>query len=174
MAAFVCFMLALMLGVQNAGPSDRAAIQAAEDRQHGAGTRLTSVLISGGYAVARAAGGIHEGLRLTAGGWRVVCKLGMRLPSAGTLKRECGFSGLAALQLAADELANAAASQGQFTSAVRSERVAYQSAPAPLRPSEAARLQLLGQLSRQMQTGQITRTNAIRKWNELRLSVFLP
>ena len=174
MAAIVYVILAMMLGAQSAGPNDRAAIQAAEDQQHSAPTRLTSVLISGGYAVARGTGGIHDGLLLTPGGWRVVCRLGAGLPSAGTLKRKCGFSLSAAFQLAADEMANAAASQGEFTSAVRSERIAYHFAPAPMRPSESARLQLLNQLNQQMEIGQITRANAIRKWNELRLSVYLP
>lgn len=170
---FAQMILVLILGVQNAGPADRTAIQAAEDHRHGTDTRLTSVLISGPYAVARGEGGIHDGLELTAGGWRVVCKLG-RTTSAGALKRDCGFSTAAAMQLAADELANAAAARGEFSAAVRSERIAYQFAPAHLRVPEAARLQLLNELNRQMQTGQIARPNAIRKWNELRLSAYLP
>ncbi|HLI97369.1 MAG TPA: hypothetical protein VKT72_14970 [Candidatus Baltobacteraceae bacterium] len=174
MAAFLYFILVVMVGVQSGTISDHSAIQVAEDQRHGAGTRLTSVLISGGYAVARGAGGIHDGLVLTPGGWRVACQLGGRMPNVSTLKRLCGFSTAAALQLAADELANAAAAQGQFSTAVRSEQTAYQAAPESLRPSEAARLQLLNQLSQQLQTGQSTRTNAIRKWNELRLSIFLP
>jgi hypothetical protein len=130
-------------------------------------------LTSRDSAIVRA-DGVHDGLKQTKGGWHIVCSLGAGVPTAKMLERECGFSSAAAMQLTADEAVNAAAGQGDFSSASKYEKAALQSVAAPLKPSEAARLQMLNELNQQMQIGQISRSDAIRKWNEVRLSVFLP
>jgi hypothetical protein len=165
--------LAVIVGAQSGEPAQRHAVQQAVAQRHGSETRLTSVLISGRFAVVRGEG-VHEGLRFSGNGWHVVCELGPGVSNSNALKRRCGFSAAAAMELSADEVANTAASAGEFTTAVSAERRAYRFAPPLLRAPEAARLQMLNQLNQQMQFGQITRAGAIRKWNELRFSLYLP
>ena len=167
-------VLFALIALQNPGQSDRQAIRTAVVSHHGSDVKLTSILISGDFAVARGAGGVHEGLRLTRDGWHVVCEVGAGPPSAHFLKRSCGFSSVAAIELSAVEAANAAAVRGEFSTAAGSQRTAYQAALPSVKPSEAARLRLLNQLNLQMQLGQISRADAIRKWNEMRYSVYLP
>jgi len=167
-------VLFALIALQNSGQSDRQAIQTAVASRHGSGVKLTSVLISGDFAVARGTGGVHEGLRLTRDGWHVVCEVGAGPASAHFLKHSCGFSSVAAIELSAVEAANAAAARGEFSTAAGSQKTAYQAALPSVKPSEAARLRLLNQLNFQMQLGQISRADAIRKWNELRYSVYLP
>src|SRR5579883_377541 len=167
-------VLFALIALQNSGQSDRQGIQTAVASRHGSGVKLTSVLISGDFAVARGTGGVHEGLRLTRDGWHVVCDVGAGPASAHFLKRSCGFSSVAAIELSAVEAANAAAVRGEFSTAAGSQRTAYQAALPSVKPSEAARLRLLNQLNLQMQLGQISRADAIRKWNEMRYSVYLP
>lgn len=174
MAVPAFFIALVLIGVQSAAPGSESAIQAAENQRHGIGATLTSLLVTGDYAVVRSAGGIHDGLRRSGGRWRVVCELGNGAPSATTLRRQCGFPSTAAMEFAALELANAAALHGQFAQAVKAETTAYQFAALPLRRPESERMQLLTQLKQQLETGQITRAEAIRKWSELRVAVFLP
>lgn len=177
MTVFAAFVFAIMLGAQSGGSMDRQAISQVAAQRHGAGTRLSSILISGPFAVIRgtsAAGGIHEGLRLERSGWRIVCDLGPQTAGADALMRECGFSDRRAAQLAADEAVNEAAARGRFSAAVAPAQRAYAFSLPATQKAEAARVQMLRQLNQQMQTGQISRADAIRKWNEMRFSWYLP
>jgi hypothetical protein len=164
-------MMVLLLAATTAVPPAVAYDRAAIGRI--VGKPLTSVLIVGSAAIARAQG-VHDGLKRTSGGWRVACRLGRGTSPARVLQTSCGFSKQAAAELAADESANAAASAGQFTIASTSERHAYQFAQASVKPAEAARLQLLNRLAHEMQMGEINRSQAIEQWNQLRFTFFLP
>lgn len=177
MHTFAALVLTLILGAQTTVPMDRQAISHAAVQRHGAGTKLSSILISGPFAVIRgtsASGAVHEGLRFERGGWRIVCDLGPQSPSADALMRQCGFSQQRALQLAADEAVNVAAASGRFAAAVAPAQRAYAFSLPATQKAEAARVQLLQQLNQQMRIGQISRADAIRKWNEMRFSWFLP
>lgn len=177
MPQLIAFVFALIVAAQSGGSMDAQAIRQAEIERHGAGTRLTSILISGPFAVTRgtsAAGAIHEGLRLERGGWRIVCDLGPQSASAAVLMQRCGFAEHRAGQLAADEAVNQAAERGAFSAAVAPAQRAYSFSLPATQKAEAARMQMLHQLNQQMQIGQISRADAIRKWNEMRFSWFLP
>jgi hypothetical protein len=156
--------------------SDQAAIEAAVTRGH-PGARVTSVFISGDFAVAQSETGgseIREGLSRQGVTWRVTCELPAGTLSSVTLSHRCRFSRTAAAQLSADIAANAAASQGRFAEAAASAQTAFSVAQPTTQSAEAARVQLLHTLSQQLQLGQISRSDAIHKWNEMRFSFFFP
>jgi hypothetical protein len=165
---------AAVLALQTTAATDRAAIQNAITQRDGVQAHVTSVIVSGNYAVARAEGGVHAGLRFSGGRWQVVCHLGAGTASAAVLRRSCGFSAIAAMETAGNEAVNAAASQGEFAAAASSQQAVFQIATPGMRASEAARLQLLRTLNQQTATGAITRADALRRWNELRFAFFLP
>jgi hypothetical protein len=176
MMVYAALVLAVTVAVQTS-PSPPPSIQAASTQRHGAGTHLTSVLISGSSAVVRGTANgtsIHDGLRLSHGTWRVVCTLEPGASSAAELQSSCGFPHAAAAQLSADEATNAAAAKGRFADAAASAQRAYEFASPPIRPAEAARLQLLRSLNEQMNLGTLPRSEAIIKWNEMRFSFFMP
>jgi len=177
MPVLAAFVFAIILGAQSGGPMDRQAIAQVAVERHGAGTRLSSILISGPFAVVRGAspaGAIHEGLRLGRSGWRIVCDIGPQSATVAVLLQRCGFAAQRAGQLAADEAVNEAAARGAFAAAVAPAQKAYSFSLPATQKAEAARVQLLQQLNQQIRIGQISRADAIRKWNEMRFSWFLP
>lgn len=155
---------------------DRAAIKHVETTRRGVTAHVTSIVVSGDYAIAHGvtgSGEFHDGLRLGTSGWSIVCALGKKDTTTAILNH-CGFPEDVALQLAEDELANDSVQQGDFTTAQLAEEHAFQLAPAPQKSSEMARAQLLAQLKTQLGAGQITRQQAIQKWNSFALTWFLP
>src|SRR5579864_6282076 len=100
------------LGLLGASAPVQVVIAHLEMHRHGGGTVVSSVMISGDYAVARGHVGsklFHDGLRESAGGWHAVCSLGAAAADPQALQNRCGFPIAAAVPLAADEAANAAA-----------------------------------------------------------------
>lgn len=173
LAALILAAAAASSAAANTSPSAIGAL----DRRYGSGTELTSLLVSGEYAVARAKSGdkaIHAGLHRAHGKWEVACEIDAPAATATFLEQKCGFSSAAARQLADDEVANAAAQSGHFSTAAASETAALHESLPETRAEEAARLQLLNTLNQQMSIGQISRPDAIRKWNEARFSMFFP
>ena len=155
----------------------RPAIQAAVAAHHGASVHINSIPISGSFAIVRGTSNsvaVHDGVRRTGSNWHVTCSLDAAPPAAAVLQKKCGFSDTAAAELAADDAANDAASKGDFAAASASEHSALVSSTAQTREAEAQRAQLLRNLNDQMNLGQISRPDAIRKWNEMRFSLYFP
>jgi hypothetical protein len=94
--------------------------------------------------------------------------------STEALQRGCGVPSAVAMHLAADEPVNLMASRGDFSAASSMQQTFVTSQPAPMTETERARLQQLRVLNQQMQTGQITRAQAIQQWNSFRYSWALP
>lgn len=177
MIALAALILAAAGGAQPAQSADRTAITAAAIARHGPHSQLDSVFVSGDFAVIRGTSGtaaFHDGLRRGGSAWHVTCALREAAPSSTTLARQCGFSQPASIQLAADDSANLAAEKGDFSRAAASEQKALQFASPESREVEAQRAQLLSTLNQQMNLGQISRPDAIQKWNEMRFSFYLP
>lgn len=175
-------LAAIVLALATAAPQDASsaeglAIEHVVAEHYGASTHLTSIVIDQSYALVRGVAGnrdVHDGLQLLRSGWKIVCSLGPADAHGRDVASRCGFPKHVAMQLAADEAVNAAVLRGDFSTAVSQEQIVYKVAAPEMRPSEAARLQYLDQLKRQMELGQITRAQAITKWNEVRWSWPLP
>lgn len=138
--------------------------------------QVTSVIVHGGYALASGrtpAGTVHDGLRQSRGGWRIVCSFTAPLP-ASELQKKCGFPSGIAAEMQADLAAQNAAQTGDFSTAAAAQQRAYMSASGPERDDERARVQLLTRLNDQLRLGMITRQQAIQQWNQFRLSWALP
>ncbi len=114
------------------------------------------------------------GLRLTHGTWRVACTLQSE-PLPPALISHCGFPQAVAIEVSADEATQAEVQRGQFGLATIAQVRAYNfSLKGPDRDQERARVQLLHVLNEQMQSGMITRAQAIQRWNQFRYSWSLP
>lgn len=137
---------------------------------------VVSVIMHGAYALAsgRANGAsVHDGLHLLRPGWAVVCSFAAA-PTPAQLQSACRFPQTVAVELSSNLAAQLAAQSGDFGIATIAQERAFASAKGPDREPERARVQLLHQLNEQMRTGLITRQQAITRWNEFRLSWFVP
>ncbi|MGZ3499081.1 MAG: hypothetical protein ACXWNK_08510 [Vulcanimicrobiaceae bacterium] len=162
---------------QESPAGDRAAVKQAEVERHGAKTHLDSIIFAGNYALAHGSTGhtwIHDVLKFNQGKWTIVCTLDRGAAHADRIVYHCGVPQSEAAELAMGEAVGTAAERGEFSTAARQERVLYHLSTPEMRPNEAARVQFLDQIKRQMDTGQITREQAIIKWNEFRLTTFVP
>ena len=154
---------------------NRAAITYVVNEHYGGHVRIHSIVASGDFALvwgSRRGASFYDGLTLRTSGWRIGCTMGQIPPSAAQLERSCGFPTSAATQLAEEQNANVAATQGNFGLAVIAEVRAHnavQHASAFQQAQERGRLQLLQRLKMQMQLGQITRSQAIQRWNEFQI-----
>jgi hypothetical protein len=160
--------IALANTPSDSGKADRAAIVLALQSQYVQPVHVDSVVIEGGYAVVHGRSGptlVHVGFRRVPYGWLIACNLGTGKPTKEALANRCGFPRYIAAEMGASD----AARQGLFQTAAAAQEHAFTVAPPAQRPSEHARSQLLERLNREMQLGQISRSQAIQKWNELRL-----
>lgn len=147
----------------------KSAVRKAVIARHGQ-TRIDSILIKGHYALVHG-NGFHDVLRREPNGsWTIVCDMSHTMPAANVLQSRCGVPADIATQLAAEEPANLLAGQGQFTAAVAAEQKVFASATGPQREQDRVRLQQLRVLNQQTQLQQITREQAIQKWNRLQFS----
>ena len=155
---------------------NRAAITYVITQLHGSRTRINSLVVVDNYALvwgSHAGTQFYDGMKLRTAGWHVACSTGQAVPSAPHLARACGFPADVALRLVDEQGANMAAEHGLFDKAVIAETTAHNAShtTSPFeRNQERARLQLLNQLKLQMQLGQITRAQAIQRWNQFQIS----
>jgi invasion protein IalB len=153
--------------------STRDAVRAAIVARYGARTHIYSILVKGPYALAQGTN-LHDGLQQVDGRWQIVCRLPNGTAQVTALQSRCGFPQSTAAVLSVEEPINFASGQGNFAAAKAMEQRAYASATGPQREIDRARLQLLTQLELQMRLQQITRTQAMQQWNQLRYSWALP
>lgn len=179
----VLLLASMVLAVATAAPvhdttqSDRAAVTRAEVERNGAKTHLHSIVFSGHHAIVHGNAGtlaIHDILKNDQGRWSILCGLGVEAVTVDHIVHHCGLPQSEAAQLVYGEGAGDAAERGEFSNAAAQERSLYQISTPEMRPSETARIQFLDQIKRQMDTGQMTRSQAITKWNEFRLTTFVP
>jgi|GEM_PF-5979108 len=161
--------------VSHVSKVNRAAITYVVNQHYGTHTYVRSIAVADSYALVwgtRGAMPFYDGLLLHKSGWWISCAAGQAPPSAAHLQTACGFPRTAAVELTEEQNANIAATRGDFGLAVIAEVRAHnavQRASAFEQTQERGRLQLLQRLKVQMQLGQITRAQAIQRWNEFQI-----
>lgn len=171
-------LFAVLIAAATAAPNPSAwtaqkpAVTAAARRAY-PNARINSVLVSRSYALV-AGKGIHAVFRKSESTWKLVCDLQRTTMTTDVLERSCGVPPAVAAHLAADEPVNLMANQGNFSAAYSLQQTLMSSPPAPVSEAESIRLQQLRVLNQQLQTGQITRAQAIQQWNSFQYSWALP
>ena len=172
-------LLATLVAIATIPPSSSAwtaykpAVRQAVLAEHGRQVHIDSILIKGSYALVHGTG-FHEVLQRSGKSWKPMCDLTHTAPTVNALESRCRVPATIATQLALEEPANLLAARGQFTAAITAEQVAIASATGPQRENDRVRLQQLRILNQQMQLQQITREQAIQRWNQLQFSWALP